>query len=41
MGDKAILTEVLEASKLTDSYSNLTAKKLIKQLVFSKFISKI
>jgi MFS family permease len=32
MGDKAILTEVLEASNLTDTYSNLTAKSLIKQL---------
>ncbi|KAI1722709.1 sugar transporter domain-containing protein [Ditylenchus destructor] len=32
MGDKVILTEVLEASRLTDAYSDLTAKKLIQQL---------
>ncbi|CAD5217517.1 unnamed protein product [Bursaphelenchus okinawaensis] len=32
MGDKVILTEVLEASHLTDTYSNLTAKSIIKQL---------
>uniref|UniRef100_A0A0K0DVX3 MFS domain-containing protein n=1 Tax=Strongyloides stercoralis TaxID=6248 RepID=A0A0K0DVX3_STRER len=32
MGDKAILTEVLEASHLTETYSNLTAKNIIKQL---------
>ncbi len=33
MGDKAILTEVLEASHLTDTYSDLTAKKIIKEFV--------
>nr|CAD2171043.1 unnamed protein product [Meloidogyne enterolobii] len=32
MGDKAILTEVLEASKLTDTYSSLTASNIIDQL---------
>ncbi|KAI6188264.1 Synaptic vesicle 2-related protein [Aphelenchoides besseyi] len=32
MGDKAFLTEVLEASHLTDTYSNLTAKSIIKHL---------
>ena len=31
MGDKAILTEVLEASKLTDTYSSLTASNIIDQ----------
>lgn len=31
MGDKAILTEVLEASHLTDTYSDLTATNIIKQ----------
>lgn len=33
MGDKAILTEVLEASQLTDTYSDLTAKNIIRQCV--------
>ncbi|GMT21225.1 hypothetical protein PFISCL1PPCAC_12522, partial [Pristionchus fissidentatus] len=32
MGDKAILTEVLEASHLTDTYGDLTAKGIIKEL---------
>ncbi|CAK5006901.1 unnamed protein product [Meloidogyne enterolobii] len=36
MGDKAILTEVLEASKLTDTYSSLTASNIIDQLKESK-----
>ena len=31
MGDKAILTEVLEASRLTETYSTLTASNLIDQ----------
>lgn len=31
MGDKAILTEVLEASNLTEAYVDLTAKQLIKE----------
>ena len=31
MGDKAILTEVLEASELTDAYSSLTASNIIDQ----------
>ncbi|KAK0417939.1 hypothetical protein QR680_013289 [Steinernema hermaphroditum] len=32
MGDKAILTEVLEASNLTDTYSNLTSTSILRQL---------
>uniref|UniRef100_A0A1I7UJ43 MFS domain-containing protein n=1 Tax=Caenorhabditis tropicalis TaxID=1561998 RepID=A0A1I7UJ43_9PELO len=32
MGDKAILTEVLEASNLTEAYVDLTAKQLIKEI---------
>jgi len=35
MGDKAILTEVLEASRLTETYSSLTASNLIDQYVAS------
>jgi hypothetical protein len=36
MGDKAILTEVLEASRLTDTYSNLTVSNIIDQFVTGK-----
>ncbi|CAB3402973.1 unnamed protein product [Caenorhabditis bovis] len=32
MGDKAIITEVLEASKLTDAYTDMTPKTLIKEI---------
>uniref|UniRef100_A0A8R1HUC3 MFS domain-containing protein n=1 Tax=Caenorhabditis japonica TaxID=281687 RepID=A0A8R1HUC3_CAEJA len=32
MGDKAILTNVLEASNLTEAYVDLTAKQLIKEI---------
>ncbi|CAI5446212.1 unnamed protein product [Caenorhabditis angaria] len=32
MGDKVILTEVLEASNLTETYADLTAKSLIKEI---------
>ncbi|CAJ0581196.1 unnamed protein product, partial [Mesorhabditis spiculigera] len=32
MGDKAILTEVLEASRLTEAYADLTAKQIINEL---------
>uniref|UniRef100_A0AC34PUU3 Major facilitator superfamily (MFS) profile domain-containing protein n=1 Tax=Panagrolaimus sp. JU765 TaxID=591449 RepID=A0AC34PUU3_9BILA len=32
MGDKAILTEVLEAAHLTDTYSNLNVRSIIHQL---------
>lgn len=35
MGDKAILTEVLEASHLTDTYGDLTAKGIIKEYVIA------
>ncbi|CAJ0941601.1 unnamed protein product, partial [Mesorhabditis belari] len=32
MGDKVLLTEVLEASRLTDTYADLTAKQIINEL---------
>jgi hypothetical protein len=33
MGDKVVLSDVLEAANLTSVYSNLTAKSIIKQSV--------